>query len=69
VLTLRDRPLTPDKSTQKQSSSVKWARIEEQSAMFFLPIYVSMLITEANELVFIGVYDVVYSLGQRGKSP
>ena len=35
VPTLRDRPSTPDKSTQKQSSSAKWARMEEQSAMFF----------------------------------
>ena len=35
----------------------------------FLPIYVSLLIIEVNELVFIDVYDVFYCLGQRGKSP
>ena len=38
VPTLRDRPFTPDKSTQKQSSSAKWARMEEHSAMFFANI-------------------------------
>ena len=38
VPTLRDRPFTPDKSTQKQSSSARWARMEEQSAMFFANI-------------------------------
>lgn len=52
MLTLRDRPFTPDKSKQKQSSSAKWARIEEQSAIFILPIYDSLLIVEVHELVF-----------------